>query len=117
MIAAYLLYHRYWSHPWTRDGQVCADVVKIAPRVGGYLFKVNVEDNQFVRKGDLFFQIDPKPYQLAVDKAKVGLDLAREEVAALEAAEAMVAESLVEKRSIPASNVGAAGSAPSPPQT
>lgn len=97
LIAAYLLYHRYWSHPWTRDGQVRADVVKIAPRVGGYLVQVNVKDNQFVHEGDLLFQIDPRPYQLTADKAKVGLDLAREEVAALEAA-VEAAEAMVDQR-------------------
>ena len=83
---AYLLYNRYMAKPWTRDGQVRADVVKIAPRVSGYLVKVSVQDNQFVRKGELLFQIDPSSYQLAVDQARVKLDQAREDVTALEAA-------------------------------
>lgn len=82
----YLLYARYVARPWTRDGQVRADVVKIAPRVSGYLTEVLVKDNQTVQKGDLLFQIDPSSYQLAVDQAQVGLDQAREEVSALEAA-------------------------------
>lgn len=95
--SAYLLYQRYQSQPWTRDGHVQADVVKIAPRVGGYLVKVNVTDNQFVRKGDLLFQIDPSSYQLAVDNAKVALDEAREAVAALEAS-VQAAEAMVKQR-------------------
>ena len=84
-IAAYTLYDRYTDRPWTRDAQVSANVVQIAPRVSGYLVKVAVKDNQFVKKGDLLFQIDPASYQLTLDQALVSLDQARENVAALEA--------------------------------
>ena len=76
----------YVACPWTRDGQVRADIIKIAPRVQGYICQVAVRDNQFVAKGDLLFEIDPSDYQLAVDKAQVSLEQAREDVAALEAA-------------------------------
>jgi multidrug resistance efflux pump len=76
---------------------VRADIVKIAPRVMGYIVQVAVKDNQFVRKGELLFRIDPSSFQLSVDTAQVQLEQAREEVAALEAAvkaaEAMVLES------------------------
>lgn len=82
---AYLLYGRWTSEPWTRDGQVRADIVKIAPQVDGILVNVAVSDNQFVSQGDLLFEIDPSSYQLAVENAKVALDQAREEVASLEA--------------------------------
>lgn len=85
-ICACMLYLRYQAQPWTRDGQVRADVVKIAPRVSGYLINVAVRDNQTVKQGDLLFQIDPSSFQLAVDQAQVAVDQAREEVAALEAA-------------------------------
>ncbi len=96
-VCAYALYQSYQSHPWTRDGQVRADVVQIAPRVSGYLVKIAVKDNQSVRKGDLLFQIDPREYQLAVDQARVSLIQAKQTVAELEAAvraaEAMVKQS------------------------
>lgn len=85
-IAAYALYVRYTDRPWTRDGQVRADIVKIAPRVEGYIVRVAVKDNQFVRKGELLFEIDPRNYQFAVDTDQVSLDQAREDVEALEAA-------------------------------
>jgi len=97
ILAAYFLYNRWTHRPWTRNGQVRADIVKIAPRVSGYIVEVAVKDNQFVRKGELFFRIDPSSYQLAVDKAQVQLQQAREDVAALEAevkaASAMVLQS------------------------
>jgi multidrug resistance efflux pump len=84
-VSAYLLYNRWTSAPWTRDGQVRANIIKIAPRVNGYLVNVAVHDNQLVHRGDLLFEIDPSSYRLAVDKAEVALDQAREEVASLEA--------------------------------
>ena len=94
VVLAYVVYQRWTDHPWTRDGQVRADIVKIAPRVSGYIVEVAVQDNQFVRKGELLFRIDPSSYQLAADQAQVQLQQASEDVAALEAAvkaaEAMV---------------------------
>jgi multidrug resistance efflux pump len=83
---AALLYSHYQTNPWTRDGQVRANVVQIAPRVSGYLIDVAVKDNQSVRKGDVLFQIDPSQYQLAVDQAEVALIEARQGVAELAAA-------------------------------
>jgi multidrug resistance efflux pump len=94
IVVAFLVYQRWTGDPWTRDGRVRADIVKIAPRVSGYIVEIAVQDNQFVRKGDLLFRIDPSSYQLAVDTAQVQLQQATEDVAALEAAikaaEAMV---------------------------
>ena len=44
--------------------------VEVRARVTGYLIKVNFEDGQAVKKGDLLFEIDPQPYQAAVDRAE-----------------------------------------------
>jgi RND family efflux transporter MFP subunit len=63
-------YQRYTDYPWTRDGQVRANVVGIAPRVPGPIIQVAVIDNQHVNKGDLLFEIDPADYQAAVDQVK-----------------------------------------------
>ena len=63
-------YQRYTEYPWTRDGQVRANVVGIAPRVPGPIIRVAVIDNQHVKKGDLLFEIDPADYQAAVDQVK-----------------------------------------------
>ena len=82
---AYLLYSRWTSRPWTRDGQVRADIVKVAPQVAGYLVNVAISDNQLVRQGDLLFEIDGRSYHLAVDNAQVALDQSREDVTSLEA--------------------------------
>jgi multidrug resistance efflux pump len=67
--AAVSLYSRYIEDPWTRDGQVRANIVGIAPRVSGPIIHVAVGDNQPVRKGDLLFEIDPSDFQAQVDIA------------------------------------------------
>jgi multidrug resistance efflux pump len=68
--AAYLLYAKYSVDPWTRDGQVRANIIGIAPRVAGPVIKIPVHDNQQVQAGDLLFQIDPAPYEAAVESAQ-----------------------------------------------
>jgi multidrug resistance efflux pump len=67
--AAVSLYLRYIEHPWTRDGQIRANIVGIAPRVSGPIIHVAVGDNQQLRKGDLLFEIDPAVFQAQVDIA------------------------------------------------
>lgn len=44
--------------------------VEIRARVTGYLMKVNFRDGQYVKTGDLLYEIDPRPYQAALDRAK-----------------------------------------------
>jgi multidrug resistance efflux pump len=67
--AAFSLYHRYIQNPWTRDSQVRANIVGIAPRVSGPIVQVAVHDNQEVKKGDLLFEIDPTDFQAQLDLA------------------------------------------------
>src|SRR5262249_42033266 len=68
-LAAFTLYRLYLADPWTRDGQVRANVVGIAPRVSGPVVRVAVHDNQQVKKGDLLFEIDPADFAARVDVA------------------------------------------------
>jgi multidrug resistance efflux pump len=67
--AAWALYQNYSQNPWTRDCQVRANVVGIAPRVAGPITRVNVKDNSTVKKGELMFEIDPADYKAAFDVA------------------------------------------------
>jgi multidrug resistance efflux pump len=67
--AAVALYQQYIQNPWTRDCQVRANIVGIAPRVSGPITHVAVHDNQDVKKGDLLFEIDPANFQAEVDVA------------------------------------------------
>lgn len=56
------LWHNYMNTPWTRDGRIRADTIIIAPDVSGLVEKVYVKDNQFIKKGDLLFQIDKERF-------------------------------------------------------
>jgi multidrug efflux system membrane fusion protein len=60
-------------HPRTDDATVRANVVGIAPRVSGQIIKLNVQDNQAVKEGDVLFEIDPEDYRLILEKAKAEL--------------------------------------------
>jgi len=51
--------------------------VEIHARVSGYLQSVHFKDGQMVKKGDLLFVIDPRPYQVEVDRAQAELERSR----------------------------------------
>ena len=98
-------YRRHLSAPWTRDGQVQADVVLVAPRVSGPVLHVAVVDNQAVKAGDLLFTLDPSTYQAALREAEAALDVAR----AREAEQAAVTDRLnalerIERQAVTAEN-------------
>ncbi|AAW60505.1 efflux RND transporter periplasmic adaptor subunit [Gluconobacter oxydans] len=65
-----ILWDYYTASPWTRNGQVRAQVANIAPRVSGQILDVRVKDNQFVHKGDVLYVIDPFDFKVALDTAK-----------------------------------------------
>ena len=60
-------------HPRTDDAILRANVVGIAPRVRGQIIRLNVQDNQEVKEGDVLFEIDPDDYRLALERAKSSL--------------------------------------------
>jgi multidrug efflux system membrane fusion protein len=57
------------NSPRTDDAEVLANFIGIAPQVEGPLIRLNVHDNQFVKKGELLFEIDDRPYRYALEKA------------------------------------------------
>jgi multidrug resistance efflux pump len=76
-------YGNYLTNPWTRNGQVQANVIEISPRVSGPIVVLPIKDNQFVRAGDLLFEIDPRTYQASLDQARAQLDQTGGDVEAL----------------------------------
>ncbi len=80
LIAVGVIVYKYWDYvtnPWTRDGQVRAQVILINPRVSGPIVDLPIVDNQSVRAGDLLFQIDPRTFEAAVKQAEADLQAAQ----------------------------------------
>lgn len=80
VLLAAIVGHALWKHymysPWTRDGRVRAEIVRIAPDVSGLVTDVRVIDNQTVKKGDLLFVVDKARYVNAVAQAEANLNAA-----------------------------------------
>jgi multidrug resistance efflux pump len=71
--------------PYSDQGRVHANVIGIAPEVGGLLTSVNVRSNQTVRRGDVLFAVDPELYEIAVRKARADISAVERDLAASEA--------------------------------
>jgi len=75
-------YHLYDArYPSTDNAYVTADVVHVAPQVDGRVQEVAVQNQQYVHAGDTLYRIDPRPYQLAVERARAHLAQTRQDVA------------------------------------
>src|SRR3989475_375159 len=73
-----------WStRPQTDDATVRANFVGIAPQVSGHIVELHVRDNQQVHEGDVLFIVDPRPYEIALARARAALALTRKEVEGL----------------------------------
>lgn len=64
-----LVLYRTNYYPRTDDAEVFANFIGIAPQVEGPLVRLTVRDNQFVKRGDLLYEIDPRPYEYALERA------------------------------------------------
>jgi membrane fusion protein, multidrug efflux system len=69
-----LLLWRYFSgYESTDDAQADVHLYPVSARVSGYVVRVNVNDNQWVDKGDVLVEIDPTDYQVALAQAQANL--------------------------------------------
>jgi multidrug efflux system membrane fusion protein len=68
VLGAVTLY-RANHYPRTDDAAVFANFIGIAPQVDGPVIRLDVRDNQFVKKGELLYEIDERPYQYALERA------------------------------------------------
>ncbi|MBB5338016.1 biotin/lipoyl-binding protein [Tunturiibacter gelidoferens] len=69
LVALFIVILQTDLHPRTDDASVRANYIEIAPEVSGRLVELPVKDNAFVKKGDLLFFIDPRPYEYALQQA------------------------------------------------
>jgi membrane fusion protein (multidrug efflux system) len=80
LVGGFFLWRYFTSYESTDDAQVDVHLYPVSARISGYVIKVNVGDNQYVEKGTVLVEIDPKDYQVAVEKARA--DLANAEATA-----------------------------------
>ncbi|TFB37875.1 HlyD family secretion protein [Pseudomonas sp. F01002] len=79
-LAWYLLADRFT--PYTQQARVGAFVIPVASEVAGRVTRVNVRNNQDVKAGEILFEVDPQPYQIAVDRARADLESTRRQIGA-----------------------------------
>jgi membrane fusion protein, multidrug efflux system len=83
LILAWFIYKVYYSNPRTNDAYVHANTASVAAHVSGQIIRLPIEDNQPVKKGDLLFVVDKRPYKLALDTARTKLKLTEIEIKTL----------------------------------
>src|SRR5215469_4803774 len=83
IVAVIVTLLQWETRPQTDDATVRANFVGIAPQVSGHIVDLRVRDNQLVREGDLLFVVDPRPYEIAVARARANLGLTGKDVEGL----------------------------------
>jgi membrane fusion protein, multidrug efflux system len=69
---AFAMFHSF-THESTDDAFIDVHFVSVAPKIGGRVAVVHVDDNQLVKKGDVLVEIDPGDFQVALAQAKANL--------------------------------------------
>jgi len=97
LVAVVLVLFKYWDYvtnPWTRNGQVQAEIIQVTPRVSGPIVNLPIRDNQPVKAGDLLFEIDPRTFAASLEQAQAQYDMTGDsylgQVEQVEAARAQV---------------------------
>src|SRR5262249_38198300 len=69
VVMGIVVLYRTNYYPRTDDAEIFANFIGIAPQVDGPLLRLNAKDNQIVKKGDLLYEIDERPYEYALENA------------------------------------------------
>ena len=73
LVAGFFFWRYLNTYESTDDAQVDGHLMPLSARISGYVLKVNVNDNQQVKAGDVLIEIDPRDYQTAADQARASL--------------------------------------------
>src|SRR5580658_931180 len=73
LVGAVFLWRYLSSYESTDDAQADVHLYPVSARISGYVVKVNVDDNQWVEKGTVLVEVDPKDYEVAVAQAQANL--------------------------------------------
>src|SRR5208282_2939709 len=74
LITGLLVINETNRYPRTDDAEVFANFIGIAPQVDGPITTLAVQDNAFIKQGGLLFEIDPRPYEYALQRARSDLN-------------------------------------------
>ena len=86
VIGGIALWHYESAHESTDDAYTAGNVHMVSPRVQGLVIERWVDDNQAVKAGDLLVKLDPKDYEVAVERAQAELDQSKANVLTAQAA-------------------------------
>jgi membrane fusion protein, multidrug efflux system len=84
IVLAFYVTRIYLLFPQTDDAYVRANTVGIAPHISGPIVELPIRDNQQVKKGDLLFVVDPRPYQADLSAAEANVDLTNLQISAFD---------------------------------
>ena len=73
LVGGFFLWRWLSSYESTDDAQVDVHLYPVSSRISGYVIKVNVGDNEYVEKGTVLVEIDPKDYEVALAQARANL--------------------------------------------
>ena len=73
IVAGLLLWRYLSSYESTDDAEADVHLYPVSARISGYVIRVNVDDNQWVNKGDVLVEIDPTDFQVALAQAQANL--------------------------------------------
>src|ERR1700681_2089691 len=73
LVGGFFLWRYFSTYESTDDAQLDVHLYPVSARVSGYVVRVNVDDNQWVQKGTVLVEIDPKDFEVAVAQAQANL--------------------------------------------
>jgi membrane fusion protein (multidrug efflux system) len=83
LIGGFFAWRYFSSYENTDDAQVDGHLMPLSTRISGYVLKVNVDDNQYVKAGSVLAEIDPRDYEVAAEQARANLADAEAQAASL----------------------------------
>jgi multidrug resistance efflux pump len=86
LLIFFLLLFMNYNHPFTNEARIYFHTTPVVPAVRGLVVEVPVEPNKPLKKGDVLFRVDPRPYEYALQERRAALAEAEQTVKQLRAA-------------------------------
>jgi membrane fusion protein, multidrug efflux system len=76
VVGGIFVWRYYATHETTDDAQIDGDIYPISSRINGHVVTVEVENNEFVKKGTVLVRVDPTDYKVALERAQADYAMA-----------------------------------------